>query len=73
MVKNESKQEWIHPYISIARGTKSSLGACLMYDHVFFLKAIVLLHELKQFRWMVAQFKGEVDSSFETIMAKLKA
>jgi hypothetical protein len=34
-VKNESKQESIHPYISIARGMKSSPSAYSMYDHVF--------------------------------------
>jgi hypothetical protein len=35
MVKNESKWNWRHPYVSIIRGMKSLFGAHSMYDYVF--------------------------------------
>jgi hypothetical protein len=40
-VKNESKQECKHPYVSIAKGMKSLFGACLIYDHVFSWATII--------------------------------
>jgi hypothetical protein len=42
VVKNESKWGLKHPYISITRGVKSSLGACLPHDCVFIWAAIIV-------------------------------
>jgi len=33
--KNESKQEWRHPCVSIAKGMKSSSSVHSTYDYVF--------------------------------------
>ncbi len=44
MIKNESKQEWRHPYVSIARGLKSSHGVHSMYDLVFSQVAIIVAY-----------------------------
>jgi len=40
-VKNESKQEWKHPYISIAKGMKSSPNVRSAYDREFFWTTII--------------------------------
>ncbi len=37
VVKNESKREWRHSYVSIAMGMKSLLNVHSTYDRVFFL------------------------------------
>jgi hypothetical protein len=42
VIKNESKQEWRHPYISIAKGLKSSPNVCSMYDHDFSWTTIII-------------------------------
>jgi hypothetical protein len=35
VIKNESKQKWKDPYVSIAKEMKSSPGAQSVYDCVF--------------------------------------
>jgi hypothetical protein len=42
MVKNESIQEWKHPYISIARGIKSSPSVHSTYDCIFSWTTIII-------------------------------
>jgi hypothetical protein len=42
VVKNETKREWKHPYISIAKGMKSSPNVHSMYDCVFSWPTIIV-------------------------------
>jgi hypothetical protein len=43
VIENESKWKWTHPYISIARGLKSSLNTHSTYDCVFSWVAIIVV------------------------------